>query len=486
MRDERQYWLDERDKLALELESSPYNIHIYLQRARSYKHLGYPDLCASDTYRALLLTDEVLDEEGEFHQQAVDTIENARKSKSNLGVDGCCRNGRRGLASPVSVRIDQELCTRAETAEEAEHWYHEVAYECALESYQMLASALSECGDLKSAYEFTRRGLIAFVGDEILRLTQKDIVDKYRKKQIQQDPTWDDSLFNPKEDLRENGLVRREIYPWNMHEPDRLLPEHLSFINGEVRKSAPQCEVRVTELPVLDGDPSFNALKAATVRQLGLFSTSTIPPGQSVLLEPSVLTSSTRLHDPVCDACSAGLPSWPNDPLPACPSCEDIVFCSQDCLDRAQSLYHPAVCGIGDFDIVAKDPSAFSTTSALYTLLIARTMAMAETQGVNPLNLPQIKYLWGDYSDSTTRSLPFSFSNNIAQPLHLLSRLDKDPFCPRTLACYDTWVINTLLAKFRGTANARMNERTGLPEVAGVHWLWSLANHSCAPNVRWE
>ena len=31
-----------------------------------------------------------------------------------------------------------------------------------------------------------------------------------------------------------------------------------------------------------------------------------------------------------------------------------------------------------------------------------------------------------------------------------------------------------------------MNERTGVPEVAGVHWLWSLANHSCAPNVKWE
>ena len=31
-----------------------------------------------------------------------------------------------------------------------------------------------------------------------------------------------------------------------------------------------------------------------------------------------------------------------------------------------------------------------------------------------------------------------------------------------------------------------MNERTGIPEVAGVHWLWSMANHSCAPNVRWE
>ena len=42
------------------------------------------------------------------------------------------------------------------------------------------------------------------------------------------------------------------------------------------------------------------------------------------------------------------------------------------------------------------------------------------------------------------------------------------------------------MAKFRGVASARMNPRTGMPEVCAVHWRWCLANHSCAPNVRWE
>ena len=145
-------------------------------------------------------------------------------------------------------------------------------------------------------------------------------------------------------------------------------------------------------------------------------------------------------------------------------------------------------CGLPDFDIVAKEPSPFAASSALYTLLTARTLAMAETQDIHPLDLPQVKYLWGDFTprgSPTTRTLPFSFENNIAQPLHLLSKLDRDPFAPQMFARYDTWVINTLLAKFRGVANAKMNERTGLPEVAGVHWLWCLSNHSCAPNVRW-
>ncbi len=42
------------------------------------------------------------------------------------------------------------------------------------------------------------------------------------------------------------------------------------------------------------------------------------------------------------------------------------------------------------------------------------------------------------------------------------------------------------MAKYRGVASAKMNPRTGMPEVCAVHWRWCLANHSCAPNVRWE
>jgi hypothetical protein len=55
-----------------------------------------------------------------------------------------------------------------------------------------------------------------------------------------------------------------------------------------------------------------------------------------------------------------------------------------------------------------------------------------------------------------------------------------------TLADYDLWVINTLYAKFRGTASARKNPRDGRPDMAAVHPFWCLANHDCDPNVSWE
>lgn len=487
MRDDKSRWLEERNALTSHLEKCPYDPRQYLQRATCHEKLGYSDLATSDAYRALLLTDEVLDDEGEYHAEVVEVILAPEEKESCHTIN---KHDDEGINRTAGfLRSTKERIPEGDSKDE-EPWQNKVAKGYALQSYKILARTLSACGDLKGAYDFTERGLKVFKGHGGLQMLQGEILERYRERHLQKESMRDDPDFDPREDLPGNGFARREIYPWNKHEPDRFLEKHITYINREMKKSAPKCKVHVTELPLLDGDASYDALKPTTIKQLGIFAMSDIDPHEPVLLEPSVLTSSTGLHDPFCDACSTRLPSLsPESPLPSCSACDDIYFCSQACLDRAQKLYHPAICGIMDFDILAKDPSRFAATSALYTLLIGRTMAMAETQGVHPLDLAQIKYLWGDYSNpdySAERTLPFSFSNNIAQPLHLLARLDKDPFAPETLDRYDTWVINTLLAKFRGTANAKMNERTGMPEVAGVHWLWSLANHSCAPNVQWE
>lgn len=504
MLDKKDHWLKERDLCTVRIAESPYNCASYIRRAVCYEILKYPDLAAGDAYRALLLTDEVLDESGEWHELAVEAVESSARRKIdeelvNGATNGLNRNGRcsGNLTNGAMYGDgrsgedqDEEGSEDSTTREEGDPWYNAITEGFARRSYEILAYTLLDCGDLKAAYNFTERGLKAFPGHDLLEELQGQILDKHRQSQLHKDPTWERLDFNPKTDLPENGSARREIYPWNKHETDRFSNESMSFLNAEIRKVAPKCEVRAVELPVL----STQALhqenqKPATITQLGIFSTSNIPPNETVLLEPSVLTSSTRLFDPLCDACSSALPAVDAEhPLPTCPDCDDIVFCSEACLSRAEDLYHPVVCGLPDFDIIAKDPSPFAASTALYTLLVARTLAMAETQDIHPLDLPQVKYLWGDFTPPrcpAVRTLPFSFENNIAQPLHLLSKLDRDPFTPETFRRYDTWVINTLLAKFRGVANAKMNERTGMPEVAGVHWLWCLSNHSCAPNMRW-
>lgn len=503
MLDEKRHWVNDRDIYTVHIEESPYDCDPYIRRALCYEKLGYPDLAAGDAYRALLLTDEVLDESGEWHELAVEALESSARKVEKVritgatnrlngdgGSDGDHDNGALNGYGHSGENQDARVSNGVNGEEDGYQRSNVIAERYARRSYEILARTLLDSGDLKAAYDFTERGLKAFPGRGILKKLQGQILDKHRQSQLQKDPIWDKSDFNPRTGLPENGSARREIYPWNKHETDRFSNESMSFLNAEIRKAAPKCEVRAVELPVLNTQALHQEnQKPATITQLGVFATSDIPPNETVLLEPSVLTSSNRLFDPLCDACSSALPAVdPEHPLPTCQDCDDIVFCSEACLSRAQRLYHPEICGLPDFDIVAKDPSPFAASNALYTLLIARTFAMAETQDIHPLDLPQVKYLWGDFTppkSPAVRTLPFSFENNIAQPLHLLSKLDKDPFAPEMSGRYDTWVINTLLAKFRGVANAKMNERTGMPEVAGVHWLWCLSNHSCAPNMRW-
>jgi hypothetical protein len=263
---------------------------------------------------------------------------------------------------------------------------------------------------------------------------------------------------------------------------------------------APKCEVRVATLPVLlDGASETDEYDIIpTCKQLGVFAKEDIVPGEAVLREYSLLTANNRLKDPVCDACSSDLPPLGSDQEAVnCDECYDTVFCSQDCHDQAQARYHPSVCE-KDVDAIAKDPEAFEAGETLYLLLLSRVLALAAHQEIHPLEVREVKFIWGDFVPSRFNdinpspnagpppewTLPFSFKYNIETPLHVLEKMDVDIYT--TLAKYDLWVLNTLYAKFRGTASARKSLRDGRPDVAAVHPYWCLANHDCNPNVTWE
>lgn len=51
--------------------SDPYSIPLRLDIAQLYQDLGYSDLGAGDSYKALLLTDE-LSQEGEYHNEVLE------------------------------------------------------------------------------------------------------------------------------------------------------------------------------------------------------------------------------------------------------------------------------------------------------------------------------------------------------------------------------------------------------------------------------
>jgi hypothetical protein len=474
--------LSRRHELTGALGDQPYDLILYLERSVVYSNLAYPDLAAGDAYRALLLTDEVLNEGFEYHEQAREALE----AYSSSPLPEVLRHGELADGEPSVANGDGHG-----SAESVQKLASVASARC----FQILSLSLLLCGCLRSAYGFCDRGLTALPSNQDL-IQIKEYIETVARRRLGM--ALDDAINVNK--LPDRGVVRREVYPWNTYEPDRFSTETLNYLNKHLESIAPKCSVRVSTLPVLLEDESvtdeYDVIP--TCSQLGLFCDKDIAPGEVVLKEYSLLTANNRLKESTCDACGTELP-----PLKAgskavnCPECYDTVFCDDFCFHMAQEQYHPAVCD-KDVDSIAKDPDARDVDESLYLLLLARLLAMSAQQELHPLDVKEIKYIWGDFVPTRSNeidlspnagpppdwTLPFSFKYNIETPLHILEKMDIDIFT--TLAQNDLWVLNTAYAKFRGTASARKNPRDGRPDLAAVHPFWCLANHDCNPNVTWE
>ncbi|KAF5677957.1 MYND domain-containing protein [Fusarium heterosporum] len=473
--------LDRRLQLTEGLYSLPYDLILYLDRAVIHSELGYPDLAAGDAYRALLLADEVLNEGFEYHEQAIESLQ----MHTAVPLPDVLAHG----------NLPQDDLQPTEAGSEIEdEAVKRLAILAQVRAYQILSLNLLLCGSLQSAASFCQRGLQLSPSNQELLDAKSNIVTVARRRLRRDDIDID------YHNLPEQGLVRREVYPWNDHEPDRFAPESLADLNEHLSVMAPKCAVEVATLPVLlEGASSTDDYEIIpTCKQLGVFAKEDIAPGEVVLREYSLLTANNRLKDSICDACSSELPPLGSENEPVnCPECYDTVFCTQYCFEQAMERYHPAVCE-KDVDAIAKDPDAFEADHTLYVLLLSRIIAIAAHEEVNPLDVREVKYIWGDFVPTRTNdinaspnagpppewTLPFSFKYNIETPLHILEKMDIDIYA--SLAEYDLWILNTLYAKFRGTASARKSLRDGRPDVAAVHPYWCLANHDCDPNVTWE
>ena len=364
-------------------------------------------------------------------------------------------------------------------------------------------------GCCRTAHDYSVKGRGLYPKDAELSQLQTDI-SKYAS---QASDGEDDN--NPANWI-DHGQVRREVYPWNDYEPDRL--QDLTQLNIMMADVAPKLEVKVVELPELtgattDNGDSANKNDGAISTQLGVFAKEDLHANEIALDETSMLTANNKLQDALCDACSADLPDLGGEEashITACPDC-DVVFCSEQCLETAMESYHPALCGM-DVEAIAKDVPPAQAADSLYALLLLRALAMAETKECHPLELNEVKYIWGDFhalrldqkwqppllglvdyqhaaahQAGLPRTLPFSFEYNVRLPFHMLEKMDIDIFAS---PMYDVWVFNTLYAKFRGTASARLSGLGGRPirgpEVSAVHPMWCLANHHCDPNVSWD
>lgn len=68
------------DQLQNKLSNEPYSLALHIRLSHELKDLGYPDFAAGYAYKALLLIDEILEDSGEYHEQALDATKLSLKS----------------------------------------------------------------------------------------------------------------------------------------------------------------------------------------------------------------------------------------------------------------------------------------------------------------------------------------------------------------------------------------------------------------------
>ncbi|KAL9066789.1 MAG: hypothetical protein Q9157_007016 [Trypethelium eluteriae] len=302
--------------LQTNLINEPYSVAVHLALSQRLKSLRYPDLAAGYAYKALLLIDEVLEDSGEYHEQAFEAAQNFLKSPGDDLADAVAglTLQDKGSEQPKGISNDRIMAL-------ASGPWREIAFTgdshfILPQLYRLLVQALIDCGCLRSAMDLCSRGLQTLKDvpnvdssklEELAVLMQQKACCHLKEK----DGTVDfESL--PTSEWPEQSYVRRELYPWNDYEPDRLSEASLQTMNLEMHKVAPKLEVRVTELPVLSPDHNNSDQSASentsTIKQLGVFASEDLAPGEIILDETSVLTANNRLNDTLCDACSSDLP----------------------------------------------------------------------------------------------------------------------------------------------------------------------------------
>ncbi|PNS21470.1 GTPase-activating protein gyp3 [Sphaceloma murrayae] len=491
------------------LDRLPYSIQLYIKASDIYSRLGYPDLAVGAAYKALLLVDAIEDDCDEFHREA---IANARDSLVQLPAELMsttpATNSETLKALPLEDPGAKDKCESHEPPTVASNIVEWVGEALKPFLHLVLAENLLHCGCYRSAFQQCQRGLQQSSSDKALLSAREAVFQAVRLHFERSGEARPEPLESDQDAWPDAGLVRRENYPWNDYHPDRFSQDSLDLLNQEMSRWAPKLEVKAVDLPALLVDSP-----ETTSKQLGVFAREDLHPGDIILDEVSLLTANNRLLDPLCDACGVDIEAEAEkvDGGVTCDECY-TVFCSEKCLEAANDTYHPAVCDRG-IDAVARDVPPAQAADSLYLLLLVRSLAMATTQELHPLNLRETKFIWGDYHaldlpnywqpatctnpfSSLPRALPFNYSLSVLLPFDILTKMDINIFTSHR--DYDVWIFNTLYAKFRGTASARFSKaaqaKGGLklgrrmqgPEVSAVHPCWCLANHSCDPNVAWE
>lgn len=255
------------------------------------------------------------------------------------------------------------------------------------------------------------------------------------------------------------GVVYHVAYPFIpkifLSRSKELLKATKKEIETEAKKMFSSCPLGSSTVQ----DPTCST-SSGTLTALGIFATRDIAEGQVFFTDTTVLAATEKYghtYDAaeICDNCYGSIPLSSLQKRAA--SCCSVFYCSQRCKDLAWENYHQVLCK-QDFRWVWDDSKIGDSRRHLDGPMWLRIFAVCVQSKIHPLEYPLIARLTPMYDDSVERK--WSLANNVIMPNKILQQLGIDIYAdPR----FDTWVLQTLWA--RSVTNDIEHGISGVSEI---------------------
>ncbi|KEF58843.1 uncharacterized protein A1O9_03686 [Exophiala aquamarina CBS 119918] len=436
--------------LSTSIRREPYNFHRWLGRADILLKLGYPELALGDCYRAQILLsrrhpDNHVRNEGEWQGQLRSGIPSARDTQLQAQAHSSQKPDEQSDYEGPSVTLtedDTPECTLLE------HFHR------AFLQSNSLAHALATC--LRGMSRFPHH---AYFQDTMPmtewlcdRTRAQAVAEPQRSRAEQHETQW-------------GGSVLMRAYPWMSEGVLWRDDDVVDVVRGQVeRASGGRCTVRRRSRAEADEDEDEDGL--------GMFAVREIEVGSTILIDPSPV-GTAKVWEGRCECCYTPLPD-----RPARVNCCNTPFCSAKCADLAMATCHPAHCNRPNPVSPTQDASSLLSADSLGRLQVLRRMlaVIIHSGAADPLLAPTIRHLKPQYRLS--RPMYFNYHTNIIIPFQILESLGIDIFSDTR---FDTWVLHTIVLRLNN--NQHGGDFGTEDKTMALSPLYSLFNHSCAPNV---